>query len=380
MPRAPFSPEDERCMRRALALAARAWGATSPNPMVGAVLARAGGIIGEGWHRRAGGPHAEINALRSAQRRGHDPRGATLYVTLEPCSTFGRTPPCTEAILAHGIRRVVAGAVDPNPSHAGRGFKILRKQRVPATSGLLAEECGRLNEAFNHWVVERRPFVTLKSAMSLDGKIATNTGESNWITGERARAFGMRLRVGSDAILCGINTILRDDPALSLRPAPGVKIPPNKEYRRIILDRHARTPLTAKVVTDENAGQTIIAVSPSAPVQRVKALEKRARIVTVPLRRDHRSFQLDRLLEELARENITSILVEGGGETHAGFLEQRLAQRIWFFYAPLIIGGRAAPKSVGGEHTFNHNQGFRLEKPEWQPLGPDLLLTGRVRY
>ena len=230
---------DAHFMRLALRLARRGYGATSPNPMVGAVLVKGGKIIGRGWHRRAGLPHAEIEALRDAQKRGHNPRGATLYVTLEPCSTHGRTPPCTDAIIAGGIKRVVVGAVDPNPKHAGKGFKILKRagiavevfgvprsrgkggellaDRLKAELQTLANECVQLNEAFNHWIVHRTPFVTVKAAMTLDGKIATASGESKWITGDKARAYGMQLRQGSDAILVGINTILADDPSLTAR-------------------------------------------------------------------------------------------------------------------------------------------------------------------
>ena len=203
----------ENYLRQALGLARRGYGTTSPNPMVGAVLVKGGKIIGRGWHRRAGLPHAEIEALRDAQKRGHNPRGATLYVTLEPCCTHGRTPPCTDAIIAAGIKRVVVGATDPNPKHSGRAFKILRRAGIEVTKvgssrrddrtaqhaapTKIANECARLNEAFNHWIVHRTPFVTVKAAMTLDGKIATASGESKWITGEKARAHGMKLRQGS---------------------------------------------------------------------------------------------------------------------------------------------------------------------------------------
>src|ERR1022692_1363429 len=214
--------------------------------MVGAVLVKGGKIIGRGWHRRAGLPHAEIEALRDAQKRGHSPRGATLYVTLEPCCTHGRTPPCTEAIIAAGIKRVVIGTTDPNPKHAGKGFEILQRAGIKAfglrrhvgalKSGdmsphsKLAEECVKLNESFNHWIIQRTPFVTVKAAMTLDGKIATASGESKWITGEKARTHGMKLRQGSDAILVGINTIIADDPSLTARTKMAMPI------RRIVLD------------------------------------------------------------------------------------------------------------------------------------------------
>src|SRR6266496_6162579 len=190
-----------RFMRAALRLARRGHGHASPNPLVGALLVRKGQIIGQGWHRRAGGPHAEIEALSDAERKGHSPSGATLYVTLEPCSTRGRTPPCTDAIAAAGIRRVVVGTTDPNPAHAGRAFSILKRAGVAVTHGVHASDCARLNEAFNHWIVNRTPFVTVKAAMTLDGKIATVSGESKWITGEKAREHGMNLRRGADAVL-----------------------------------------------------------------------------------------------------------------------------------------------------------------------------------
>ena len=208
---------DAAFMRQALRLARHGRGTTSPNPTVGALLVQGGQIIGRGRTAPAGGPHAEIKALRDAEKKGRSAKGATLYVTLEPCCTHGRTPPCTEAIKAAGIRRVVVGATDPNPKHAGKGFRILKRAGIEIVHGVLAAECARLNEAFKHWIVHRTPFVTVKAAMTLDGKIATASGESKWITGEQARAHGMKLRQDSDAILVGINTILADDPSLTWR-------------------------------------------------------------------------------------------------------------------------------------------------------------------
>src|SRR5882724_9659674 len=210
-------------MRAALRLAQKGYGATSPNPTVGAVLVKGGKIIGRGRTAPAGGPHAEIEALRDAQKCGYQSRGATLYVTLEPCCTHGRTPPCTDAIISAGIKKVVAGATDPNPEHAGKGFKILRRAGTEVVHGILGDECAKLNEAFNHWIVQRTPFVTVKAAMTLDGKIATANGESKWITGEKSRAFGMKMRQGLDAILVGINTILADNPSLTFRVKQGAR-------------------------------------------------------------------------------------------------------------------------------------------------------------
>ena len=394
---------DTQFMRLALRLARRGYGATSPNPMVGAVLVKGGKIIGRGWHRRAGLPHAEIEALRNAQKRGHNPRGATLYVTLEPCCTHGRTPPCTDAIIAAGIKRVVIGATDPNPKHSGRAFKILRRagiavnsfgvprsrgpNRLKAELQTLAGECAKLNEAFNHWIVHSTPFVTVKAAMTLDGKIATAGGESKWITGEKARAHGMKLRQGSDAILVGINTILADDPVVDGADEDGRWNMEDGETqsRRIVLDSLARTPLTAKVVSDEFAALTTIVVSKCAPKNRVAALAKRVNVIVAPLvnsaTRQLSNSELDLrwLLKKLGAENVTSLLVEGGGEVNASFLLGGFAQRVAFFYAPKILGGRDARKGVAGDGAKSLSEVIQLRDVEWRKLGLDLLLTARVK-
>jgi diaminohydroxyphosphoribosylaminopyrimidine deaminase/5-amino-6-(5-phosphoribosylamino)uracil reductase len=370
--------KDLQYMRLALRLARLGYGATSPNPMVGAVLVKAKKIIGRGWHRRAGLPHAEVEALRDAQKRGHNPRGAALYVTLEPCCTHGRTPPCTDAIIAAKIKRVVIGATDPNPKHAGKGFKILRCAGVEVVHNILAEECAKLNEAFNYWMVHRTPFVTVKAAMTLDGKIATASGESKWITGEKARAHGLKLRRGSDAILVGINTILADDPSLTAKSQNQ-----NLRLRRIILDTMARTPLAAKVVSDEFAALTTIVVGKSAPKRRVAALAKKVNVIATPIassKYKNQNLKLDliRLLKKLGADDVVSLLVEGGGEVNASFLLGGLAQRIAFFYAPKILGGRNARKAVAGEGAKSLDHALRLRELEWHRLGEDLLLTASV--
>jgi len=411
-------------LRLALRLARRGCGTTSPNPMVGAVLVKSGKIIGRGWHWRAGLPHAEIEALHDAQKHGHNPKGATLYVTLEPCSTHGRTPPCTNAIIAAGIKRVVVGTTDPNPKHSGRAFKILRRagieviaigdvatnQRRTSSPGLrppspplatgerdgargrqLANECLRLNEAFNHWIVHRTPFVTVKAAMTLDGKIATAGGESKWITGEKARAFSMKLRQGADAILVGINTVLADDPSLTARTKmEDGRWKIAKPIRRIILDSMARTPLKAKVVSDKFAARTTIVVGKRAPRRRVAALAKRVKVIVAPtikagravLRPPRRArsdapyrIDLHWLLKKLGSENITRLLVEGGGEVNASFLLGGFGHRIAFFYAPKILGGRDSRKAVAGEGAKSLPEALPLHEVEWQRLGSDLLLT-----
>ncbi len=397
-------------MRHALRLARRGFGTTSPNPTVGAVLVKGGKMIGHGRTAPAGGPHAEIEALRDAQQRGHSTKGATLYVTLEPCCTYGRTPPCTEAIIAAGIKRVVVGTTDPNPKHAGKGFKILRRAEIdviwwgetpssrnqkgrklelkrPSLHQKIADECARLNEAFNHWIVRRTPFVTVKAAMTLDGKIATASGESKWITGEKARAYGMKLRQGSDAILVGVNTVLADDPSLTVRLAGNIQHPtPNAQrptLRRIVLDSMARTPLNAKVVSDEFAALTTVVVSGAAPKKRVAALAKKANVVVAPsasskFKIKNPKLDLRWLLETLGAENVTSLLVEGGGEVNASFLLGGFAQRVAFFYAPKILGGRDSRKAVAGDGAKNLNEIIQLHDLKWQKLGDDLLLTARM--
>ncbi|HYT61088.1 MAG TPA: bifunctional diaminohydroxyphosphoribosylaminopyrimidine deaminase/5-amino-6-(5-phosphoribosylamino)uracil reductase RibD [Haliangiales bacterium] len=368
-------------MRLALRLAPRAYGRTSPNPMVGATLVKDGKIIGQGWHHCAGKPHAEVEAIRDAQRQGSSTKGAALYVTLEPCSTHGRTPPCTDAIKAAGIRRVVIAATDPNPKHSGRALRILRRAGIEVVHGVLADEANRLNEAFNHWIVHRTPFVTVKAAMTLDGKIATASGESKWITGETARAYGMHLRQGADAILVGINTVLADDPSLSARHAASRirKTGP----RRVILDTQARTPLNSKVASDEQAALTTIVVSEYASRNRVAALAKRVNVVIVPSTRskiENRKSKIDLpwLLKRLGAENVTSLLVEGGGEVNASFLLGGFAQRVVFFYAPKILGGRDARKAVAGEGVKRLEEIIQLREVEWRRLGSDLLMTARV--
>jgi len=275
---------------------------------------------------------------------------------------------------------VVVGATDPNPHHRGRAFKILKRAGIPVTPGVLAEECERLNEAFNHWIVQGTPWVTVKAAMTLDGKIATATGQSKWITGKLARASGMQLRQGADAILVGINTVLADDPSLTVRPANGERL------RRIVLDANARTPLGSKLVSDEHAGLTTIVVGESAPKRRDEAL---AGLVKVLVARGTKpkggasnghpaGIDIRWLLKRLGSEEVTNLLVEGGGEINASFLLQGCAHRVAFFYAPKVIGGRDARKAVAGKGVKSVEAAIQLEEVQWERLGVDWLLTARV--
>ncbi|MCX7721443.1 MAG: bifunctional diaminohydroxyphosphoribosylaminopyrimidine deaminase/5-amino-6-(5-phosphoribosylamino)uracil reductase RibD [Verrucomicrobiae bacterium] len=372
---------DAQLMRLAIKLARRGYGLTSPNPMVGAVLVKAGKPIGVGWHRGPGCPHAEIEAIRDACRRGHTARGATLVVTLEPCSSYGRTPPCTDAIIAAGIKRVVIGAIDPNPAHSGRAIRILRGAGIDVSTGVCADECTQLNEPFNHWIVHRTPFVTVKAAMTLDGKIATATGESKWITGAAARTYAMHLRRGADAILVGINTVLADDPSLTVRRGGRLE---RRQPRRIVLDAMARTPPDAQVVTDAFASQTTIVVSECAPRARVLALAARTNVLIAPLARPAKpanALQLDLqwLLKRLGAEAVTSLLVEGGGEVNASFLLGGLTNRVAFFYSPKVIGGLHALRAVAGNGVTSLADAVRLCDVGWRKLGDDLLVTAKVK-
>ena len=366
---APSKNSDAMRMREAIALARKGYGRTSPNPSVGALLVKGSVVIGQGWHRRAGGPHAEIVALKQARRHDYNVKGSTLYVTLEPCSTTGKTPPCTEAIIAAGIARVVVAAKDPNPAHAGRAFQKLRRAGIEVVKNVLADEIVELNAAFNHWIVKGTPLVTVKAAMTLDGKIATEHGESKWITSEAARREGIHLRKGADAILVGIETVLADDPGLTVHGA-------KNSLRRIILDSKARTPVTACVVSDEYVALTTVVVAKGAPVRRVAALRKRVNVLEAPARNGR--VDLRWLLKRLGREEVTHLLVEGGGEVNASFFENKLAQRVAFFYAPKVLGGKRARPAVGGKGAVNLKEAPKLENAQWRRLGPDLLLTARV--
>ncbi len=368
---------DEQFMDQALRLAKRAYGQTSPNPMVGAVLVQDGKVIGRGWHHRAGAPHAEIEALADAARRQRSVSGATVYVTLEPCCTHGRTPPCTEALIRAGVSRVVVAAVDPNPRHAGHGLVLLREAGITVDSGVLEAESNRLNEAFNHWIVHRIPWVTAKSAMTLDGKIATASGESKWITGPKSRAHAQRLRLGADAVLVGVETVLADDPSLTVRTQPGFRRPAWHPVKlRIILDTRARTPLGCRLVSDDGRTSTLIVVSELADPAKIAALQARVTVLRAPEREGR--IDLQWLLPKLGRMGILHLLVEGGGTVLASFFEAGLVHRIAFFYAPRILGGEESRRSVAGQGFRSLAEAPSLTDVESRRFGEDLFITARV--
>ena len=358
-------------MRLALELAKKAEGFTSPNPMVGAVVVKDGEIAGTGYHARAGSPHAEIIALRGA---GEKAQGATLYVNLEPCCHHGRTGPCTEAIIAAGVRKVVVAMVDPNPLVAGKGIARLRQAGIAVAAGVLAAEAARLNEVFSKYITTGMPFVVLKAAMSLDGKIATRRGESRWITAEQARLCGHRLRHRYDAILVGVNTVLLDNPSLTVRLPEGG----SRDPVRVVVDSCARTPPGAKIINQPSAAPTLIAATPEAPAERVAALKGAGAEVLVLPPDEKGRVDLPLLMKELAGREITSVLIEGGAEVHASALDAGIVDKVAWFIAPLLVGGKEAPGPVGGQGAGRLDEAVPLRNVFVQRIGEDIYVEGYV--
>ncbi|RKY57306.1 MAG: bifunctional diaminohydroxyphosphoribosylaminopyrimidine deaminase/5-amino-6-(5-phosphoribosylamino)uracil reductase RibD [Candidatus Latescibacterota bacterium] len=317
--------EDRKFMKLALRLARKGLGSTHPNPMVGALVVRDGKVVGRGWHRRPGEPHAEVVALREA---GDSARGATMYVTLEPCVHYGRTPPCVDRILEAGVSRVICATVDPNPLVDGRGIGKLRDAGVEVEVGVLEDEAKELNRAYFKYITTGRPFVTLKWAQTLDGRIATSSGDSRWITGEGARKHAHRLRAEADAVVVGVGTVLADDPQLTVRLTKG------RDPLRVVLDSELRTPPTAKVLS---GGRAVLATTERASPERRKVLEEAGAEVWVLPERDGR-VDLEALLAKLAGEGRISVLVEGGREVLTSFLRRGMCDRIVIFLAPKLLG------------------------------------------
>ena len=336
----------ERFMRSALKEAKLGLGLTSPNPAVGAVIVKRGRIIGRGWHHRAGLPHAEVEAFRSLT----DPeqaRGATIYVTLEPCSTHGRTPPCTDAILNSGVSRVVIGSLDPNPAHAGRAVDLLRAAGIEVCSGVLAEECAYLNRAFFRWITTSRPWVIAKAALSLDGRISRPPGEGQWLSGPESRRDAHRLRGEVDAILVGANTVRVDNPRLTVR---GDSAPQGKEQPwRVVLTRGGDLPKEAHLFTDEFRERTLVFREPT----------------------------LEGLLDELGRVyKVNSLLIEGGAEVLGAFVDAGLVDEVCFYLAPILCGGPTV--GVGGIGAGSTAEALRVLRPEYRRMGRDIRMSGLV--
>lgn len=353
-----------------MALAAMGRGGTSPNPLVGAVVAKGGRIVGQAFHRRAGEPHAEILALREAGRAA---RGATLYTNLEPCCHTGRTPPCVEEIVTAGIQRVVSSMRDPDPRVNGGGFRSLRKSGVVVEVGLMKREAAYLNRAFTKFVKERFPFVTLKGAASLDGRIATRSGDSKWITSGEARQHARLLRREHDAVLVGIGTVLADDPRLTARPS---RIRGRAaKLRRVVLDASLRLPPGAKLLTTLAEGPVVVFAGPDAAEARARRLQELGATVVRVAGRNGR-LDLRGVLRRLAEMDVTRLLVEGGGEIHGSFLEEGLADHLVLYLAPRIIGGRNARALVGGIGPSRLADSVLLSRPISYRVGTDLVVEG----
>lgn len=360
---------DQNYMRRALELAKRGAGHVSPNPMVGAVIVKDDRIIGEGWHERIGGLHAERNAFLHCTE---DCTGATIYVTLEPCCHWGRTPPCTEAILEHKIRRVVVACLDPNPLVAGKGLQILRDAGIECVSGVLEEECHALNEVFFHYITTRTPYVVMKYAMTLDGKIAAYTGDSRWITGEAAREHVHHTRKQLSSILVGIGTVLADDPMLNCRIESGV------DPLRLICDSNLRTPLDSQLVRTAKDIPTWIFCA-HADVARKTALEN-AGVHVIPMPDESGTHvDLKAMMAYLGKEQIDSVLLEGGRTLNGEALRLGLVHAVQAYIAPKLIGGADAHGPVGGIGIAKMADALTLENLTITRLGDDLLMEGRIR-
>lgn len=359
--------EDARFMSKALKLAALGRGSTSPNPLVGAIVIQRDKIIGKGYHQKAGTPHAELFALQEA---GELAEGSTLYVTLEPCCHYGRTPPCTEAIIKAGIKRVVVAVLDPNPLVAGKGVRRLREAGIEVQVGVLEEEAERLNEAFFKYIRMRKPFVTLKAAMSLDGKIATSTGDSRWITGEDARLYVQQLRVESDAIMVGIGTVLADDPLLTVR-LPGE----SKKPLRVILDSSLCLPEDSKLVQTAREVPVIVAAVRGKYQEQKRVLLEQQGVEVWDFPGVDGRVNLENVLEELGKREVVALLLEGGGTLNSSFLEGGLVDKFILFLAPLIIGGRDAPGAFGGAGYPRLKDALGLGNLGIERIGRDLMVT-----
>ncbi|HXF93279.1 MAG TPA: bifunctional diaminohydroxyphosphoribosylaminopyrimidine deaminase/5-amino-6-(5-phosphoribosylamino)uracil reductase RibD [Nitrospiraceae bacterium] len=366
---------DRRYMTLALRLATKGLGRTSPNPMVGAVVVSKGRIVGRGYHRKAGGPHAEVLALRQAGRRA---RGGTLYVTLEPCShTNKRTPPCVPLVIASQVRRVVVAMVDPNPLVKGRGIRQLRQAGIQVDLGCCRERAEALNAAYCHWITTGRPFVILKAGMTLDGKIATASGEAKWITGDAARRHVHRLRSRVDAIMVGIGTILRDDPELTARIGGRAGRLAVRQPLRVVVDSRLRLPLDARVTSVANGVATLVAATTNAPRAKLAQLEARGiEVLTFP-GRDGR-VPLPTLLAALAKRGITSLLLEGGSELNASALRAGLVDRVMLYVAPRLLGGRDAIGLIGGPSPARLGEAVVLHRLSVRKIGEDRLIQGDV--
>lgn len=359
--------EDEKYMAMAIELAKKGYGYTAPNPVVGAVIVKDGCMIGQGYHEKYGEPHAERNALASCTQ---SPKGATIYVSLEPCCHHGKQPPCTEAILQAGISRVVTGSGDPNPLVGGKGIQILKDHGIQVREHVMKEKCDALNQAFFHYIQTGRPYVTMKYAMTIDGKIAAYTGASKWVTGEEARHHVHEQRKKNTAIMVGIGTVLADDPMLNCRIEGG------RDPVRIICDTHLKMPVTSKIVKTAKDIPTIIACCTADEELQRPYREAGCKILLTEKKMNH--IDLEQLMEQLGKEKIDSILLEGGGTLNWAALNAGIVQKIQAYIAPKIFGGTTAKTPVEGIGVEVPDQAFLIKNRTIRLLGEDLLVEGDV--
>lgn len=363
-----FLSYDEKYMRLAMQLAGNAIGRTSPNPLVGAVIVKDNRVVGCGWHRKAGTPHAEVHALNQA---GELAQGADVYVTLEPCAHYGKTPPCAKALVEAKVKNVYGGLLDVNPKVAGKGFKILEDAGIHVEYGFLQDELRKQNEVFFKWIEHKKPFVVLKAAMTLDGKIATATGQSKWITNETSRAYGYKLRDIYDGIMVGINTVIEDNPMLTARADGG------KNPIRIVVDSSLKIDINANVVQDKSA-KTIIATTDKADKDKILKLQAQDVDVIVVDKDKNDKVDIEKLLDILGQQNICSILVEGGATLSGSFVAKKLVDKVYFFIAPKIVGGKEAKTPVAGTGILNLQEALALKDIQIEKLEEDILIIGRV--
>jgi diaminohydroxyphosphoribosylaminopyrimidine deaminase/5-amino-6-(5-phosphoribosylamino)uracil reductase len=357
--------DDEEWMRRSLRLAEKGRGRTSPNPMVGAVLVKNGRVVGEGYHAKAGEDHAEIIALRQA---GEEARGATLYLNLQPCTHYGKTPPCAPVVIRSGVKRIVIGMEDPNPLVKREGVESLREAGLEVEVGLREKECRRLNEAYCKYIMKKEPFIILKVAATLDGRIAARDGDSKWISGETSRRFVHRLRDQVDGVLVGIGTVLRDDPMLTARIRAG------RNPFRIILDSRLRMPEEARVIA-VSPSKTIIVTTEAAPKDKIERLERRdVRILVLDSKEGRVSLRS--CLSRLGEMEMMTLLVEGGSEINGSFLDEGLIDKLLLFLSPKLIGDTQAVGIFGGRRAVNLKQAILLRELKTRRIGEDILIEG----
>lgn len=362
---------DIKYMKRAIELAKKGKGYTNPNPMVGAVIVKDGQIIGEGYHEKYGKFHAEVNAFNNCNVNSE---GATMYVTLEPCAHHGNTPPCAERIVAEKIKKVVIGLVDPNPLVNHKGIQILEDAGIEVITGVLAEDIKEMNEIFYHFIQHKTPYVIMKTAMSIDGKIATKTGDSKWISNEKARYFGHELRHEVSGILVGINTVLADDPLLTTR----LKDKKGKDPHRIILDSNLRIPLDSKILNLNSDAKTFIATTEKASKEKITKLESLG-VIVISTHSVNSQVDLNALMKILGGYNIDSLLIEGGGTVNFSFLKNNLVHKIYTFIAPMIIGGSEAKTPVSGEGISFISEAIHLSSFETQLIDNNILIIGKLK-